>query len=30
VPGRADAGDAGADDHNVEMFSHGDTLSTPC
>ncbi len=30
MPRRADAGDAGADDDNVEVFGHGVTLSTPC
>jgi hypothetical protein len=30
VPRGADAGDAGADDEDVEMFSHGATVSTLC
>jgi hypothetical protein len=30
VPGRADAGDAGSHDDDVDKFSHGVKLSTPC
>ena len=30
VPGRADAGDAGPDDDNVDKFGHDVKLSTPC
>ena len=30
VPGRADAGDAGSDDDDVDKFGHGVKLSTPC
>jgi hypothetical protein len=30
VPGRADAGDAGSDDDDVDKFGHGVKLSTWC